>query len=68
MVEVSDKVRKLLASYKSLKGSKSRIPEIRTQHSTLQTKWEEFEKTVSKITSNMEISLKFHTVLFEVSH
>ena len=65
MVEMSEKVRKLLGSYRALKGHIG-VPDIRTHHNTLQSRWEGFEKEVRKLTANMELALKFHAVLYEV--
>ena len=74
MVEMSERVRKLLGAYRGRRrsgttGSGSMgLPEgIRAHHTTLQTRWEGFEKEVRRVTANMELALKFHEVLYEVS-
>ena len=65
VVELSERVRKLLALSSSLKGS-SNVPELRALETTLQTRWDTFEREVRKVTANLELSLKFHKVLYEV--
>ena len=63
IVEVSEKVRKILVLYKCLRA----VPEVRAHHNMLQSCWENFEKDVRKLVANLELALKFHQIMFEVS-
>jgi hypothetical protein len=67
MVEKSEKVRKLLGSYRALKGRSGEDAGVRGHYTTLQKCWDTFQKNVEKLTSNLELSKKFHEVLYEVS-
>ena len=63
VVEMSEKVRKLMTLYRSIQG----MPEVRVSYSSLQNRWDTFEKEVRKLVSNMELALKFHEGMLTVS-
>ena len=63
MIEISEKVRKLLTLYQSLRV----VPKVRAHYSTLQAQWESFENEVRKLLANMELAVKFHEVMLIVS-
>lgn len=64
---MSERVQLLLASSHALREGRPGLPEINTHQNMLQTRWDKFQKETKKITANLELALKFHEVLFEVS-
>lgn len=65
-VEMSERVRKLLGSYRALKGRNGDDTGIQGHYTSLRIRWDTFEKDVQKLTANLELSRKFHEVLYQV--
>jgi len=63
VVKKSEKVRKMLSLYQPIQN----LPEVKSRYSDLQSRWKTFEKDVRKRVAHMELALKFHQGLLEVS-
>lgn len=48
-------------------GDSRMVMEIRMLHSTLDSRWMAFERDFKRYSTKLDLSLKFHEVLFEVS-